>query len=419
MRPNLKIDFVAPPFAGHLFPQLQLAKYARSQGYDRLRFYSCPRMGAAVDRAGIDFLPLLADKESEVFDIVLGGSKRIMSSLKEILAIVHRTLDLQLQLSNELRGYWQKERPDLIVVDSHSPFTGVIADELGIPWWSTIPSPAYIEITKGTPACLGGWMPPKTVWGRCRDAVGCRFVRLFKKTVFYLFRKKIQSLGFKSVYREDGTERMYSNDVMLGLGIPEFEFENEWPKAMRWIGPCPGDPSFLPPTPHFETEKTHILVSLGTQIPWAKERAQKVFREVARLLPEYIFHFTLGNDLKEPQIENNLHFFGYLPYTPESFRNYGVVVNHGGPGALYTAMKGAVPQLVWPQDFDQHDCAARVSFHGLGLRTCGKPQIIATKIKQLIENDSYRRRADEYRRIVERYDAGRSFVELLQEKFGS
>ena len=94
---------------------------------------------------------------------------------------------------------------------------------------------------------------------------------------------------------------MCSNDVILGLGIPELEFENEWPQAMRWLGPCPESPVFDHPAPQYETGKRYILVSLGTQVPWAKERAKKTFREVAQLLPEYVFHFTLGNaDLKEP-----------------------------------------------------------------------------------------------------------------------
>ena len=376
MRTDLKIDFVAPPFSGHVFPQLQLAKYAKLQGFDRLRFFSCPKMQAAAKSAGMEFLPILADKEDEVIDIVL-GTEDTMESIKTMVGVANRTLKLQQQLSDELRDYWRTDRPDLVVIDQMSPFAGVVADELGIPWWTSAPAPMLIEVRKGTPCFFGGWKPKKTLFGTCRDAIGRRVVRMFKKFVFWLFRKKIQSLGLQSLYREDGSERLYSHDVILGLGIPECNFENEWPKAFHWIGPCPGDPSFLPPAPDYETGKKYILVSLGTQVPWAKERAKDVFREVARSLPEYVFHFTLGNDLKEPQIENNLHFYGYLPYTPESFRNYALIVNHGGTGVLYVAMAAGVPQLVWPQDFDQPDSAARIAAFGLGLHSRGRPKSIA------------------------------------------
>jgi len=84
---------------------------------------------------------------------------------------------------------------------------------------------------------------------------------------------------------------------------------------------------------------------------------------------------------------------------------------------MYTAILADVPQLVWSQDFDQHDCAARISFHGLGLRTLGKPQDIVAKIHELCRNDSYRKRVEEYRQITERYHPGWAFVELVQERF--
>ena len=243
-------------------------------------------------------------------------------------------------------------------------------------------------------------------------------MRGFKKTVFRLFRKQLQSLGYKSLYREDGSERMFSNDVILGLGIPELEFDNEFPKAMHWLGPCPESPVFDHPAPQYEAGQKHILVSLGTLVPWAKERAEKTFRKVAGLLPEYIFHFTLGStELKQPRKEHNLHFYGYIPYTPESFRNYDIIINHAGIGAMYTAILAGVPQLLLPQDFDQYDCAARLAFHSLGLRSRSKPQSIVSQIKQLLENDSYRKRSEEYRQIVERYQPGQSFVELIQKRF--
>ena len=416
MRKDMKIDFVVPPVPGHIFPSLQLAKYAKTQGFERQRLITSPKMRKAVEGAGNTFVPVLAELEDEVFDIIR-GPKPMMHSIKAMLDVVNRTLDIQRQFMIELRDYWQKERPDLIIVEHIAPFAGVVAEQLGIPWWTAVNCPTQMEVRRGTPACLGGWMPPKNVLGKCRDAFGRWLVRAFKKNVFRLFRKKIQALGLKSVYREDGTERMYSHDVILGLGIPEFDFENEWPKAMRWIGPCPGDPSFLPPPPRIETGKKHIFVSLGMESSWAKERAKKAIREVAGLLPDYAFHFTLGCELKEPMVENNLHFFGYLPYTPESFSKYDLIVNHGGTGVLYTAMTAGVPQLIWPQDYDQHDNAARIAAHGLGLRTRGKPQDIAAKIEKLFDSDSYRAVAEEYRRIVQRYHPGQSFVELLQERF--
>ena len=422
MRTDIKIDFIAQPLPGHVFPQLQLAKYALSQGMTQLRFISCPKMRTAVESAGIKFMPILADKENEVLDIA-GHHEQIMDSFVELISVVDRALGVQEQFANELRDYWKADRPDLVIVDFLSPFAGVVADELGIPWWTAATSPSVVESQKGTPAFLGGWKPPRTFLGRWRDALGRAFVRMLKKFAFYRFRKKMQPLGFKSLYREDGTERMYSNDVILGLGIGELEFEdNVLPPAWRWIGPCLERPVLdHHAPPHYEPGKKHILVAPGTQVRWAKERAEQICREVSRHMPDCIFHFVLNvlNDpnLKEPHKEDNLHIYGYIPFTPESFRNYDVIFNMGGIGVMYTAILAGVPQLTLPYGFEQLDCAARISVGGLGLRSHGSPENIVAEIKKLLKNDWYRRQTDEYRQIAERYHPGKSFVELVQEKF--
>jgi len=418
MKTDIKIDFVALPITGHLYPQLQLAKYAQSQGIEHVRIFSCPTMRHAVESSGVVFQSVLTDREDEVLDIA-AQHEQIMDSFTELISIVDRALGVQEQFENELRDFWKANPPDLAVIDFLAPFIGVVADELGIPWWTAITSPTLIETKEGTPSYLGGLEPPKTFIGKWRDALGRMFVRLFKRFAFFLFRKKLQPLGFTSVYREDGTERMYSNEVILGLGIAEIEFDDKYlPKAWRWIGPCLERPILEHTTPQYEPDKKHILVAPGTQVRWVKERAENIVREVAKFLPDCIFHFVLDDHkLKEPQKEGNVHLYGYIPFTPESFRNYDVIVNMGGIGVMNTAIAAGVPQLAIPQGFEQFDCAARIFVSGVGLRSHGTPETIVAEIKKLLENDWYRRQVNEYRLIAERYNPGRSFVELVQQKF--
>ena len=422
MKTDIKIDFIALPLAGHVFPQLQLAKYAQSQGMKQLRLFSCPTMQTAVESAGIDFLPILADREDEVLEIA-AHHEQIMDSFTELIGTVDKALGMQEQFESELRAYWKANPPDLAVIDFLEPFAGVIADELGIPWWTVITSPTLIETHKGTPTYLGGLEPPKTILGKVRNVLGRIFVRTFKQFAFFLFRKKLQRLGFKSIYRKDGTERMYSNDVILGLGISELEFEErDWPAAWHWIGPCLERPVHDHIAPQYEPGKKHILVAPGTQVRWAKERAENICREVAKHMPDCVFHFILNvlNDYepKDPQIEiDNLHVYRYLPFTPESFRNYDVIINMGGIGVMYTAITAGVPQLALPQGFEQFDCAARILVNGLGLRSHGTPEDIVTEINTLLTSDWHRKQVDEYRQIIEHYHPGRTFIELVQKKF--
>jgi UDP:flavonoid glycosyltransferase YjiC (YdhE family) len=47
---------------------------------------------------------------------------------------------------------------------------------------------------------------------------------------------------------------------------------------------------------------------------------------------------------------------------------FDAVVHHGGTGIAYSAIAAGLPSLVVPHDFDQFDMAARIEWHGLGLR---------------------------------------------------
>ncbi|GHT46274.1 glycosyl transferase [Planctomycetales bacterium] len=421
---DLTIAYVAPPLAGHLFPQLQLARYLKSQGFDNQRFFSCPKMQSAVEADGIGFTPILADKENEVLAISLTDAP-VMSRLSGMFAMVKNTLAVMRQFSEELNEHWTNDKPDLVIVDHLSPFAGVIAEKLGIPWWTAIVSPELIEAKQGPPSFCGSLQPAKNLFGRCRNAFFRGVVRCFKKTVFQLFRKQITELGIKTIYRPDGTESYFSSEIILGLAVQELEFDLGFPKAMRWVGPCPESPKRDVPPPEYEAGKKHILITLGTQIPWAREKHETLFQRVAGLCPDTVFHFTRGKVYDETPksgntlVPGNLRFYEYIPYTAETFSHYDVIVHHCGIGAYYTAIEAAVPQLLLPQDFDQHDCAARLTYHGLGLRAKETPQDVVKKLQALLSESTYKEKSLEFQKIVQRYHSGKAYLELIKERFGT
>src|SRR5262249_58186945 len=139
-------------------------------------------------------------------------------------------------LRDELRRLWAAARPDLVVVDFTVPIAGLLARGLGIPWWTSMPSPCVLETRTGTPAYLGGWAPRGGLAGGLRDAVGRSLIRFFKRGVAVLFARELRALEFPGVYRADGSEAIYSPECILGLGMREFEFERDWPPAFRFIG---------------------------------------------------------------------------------------------------------------------------------------------------------------------------------------
>src|SRR5262245_25344122 len=72
---DLAIDFVAPPFAGHLFPLLELAGYLRDQGMAGLRVLTTRDGAATARRCGLAAVDLLPGDEERVWAIANPGRR--------------------------------------------------------------------------------------------------------------------------------------------------------------------------------------------------------------------------------------------------------------------------------------------------------------------------------------------------------
>ena len=79
------------------------------------------------------------------------------------------------EVFDEINQIWDSEgSPDLVIADFVAAPAGVLADRLGIPWITTIPSPVAIESRTTTPAYLGGWKPHQGTFYKWRDALGSK-----------------------------------------------------------------------------------------------------------------------------------------------------------------------------------------------------------------------------------------------------
>ena len=102
MSDSVSIAFVAPPFGGHLFPQLELATGLRRRGGLHIRFYSTPEAEAAVRLCGFDFVPVLRTRSHEVIEIS-DTPRRVGSNPMRLFRQFESNLALMTQLKSELR----------------------------------------------------------------------------------------------------------------------------------------------------------------------------------------------------------------------------------------------------------------------------------------------------------------------------
>ena len=160
--------------------------------------------------------------------------------------------------------------------------------------------------------------------------------------------------------------------------------------------------------------KKHILVTLGTHLWWAKERIATTLGPLALAMPDCVFHFTRGKaDDVGPQVEGNLHHYGYLPYDAYMER-YDAAIVHGGTGVVYSCLKSATPMLVWPHDYDQFDHAARIVAHRLGLRCRPSADRMEADLRRLLADGEIRERLGRFRGVLGEYNPHETFVEMLR-----
>ena len=410
MWPPRSIDVVAPPFAGHLFPLLDLARFLAGRGF-AVRVLSTAGAAAAIRRCGLPAVELLPGRAAAV-EAIANPRHRVGANPLRLYRQFAANLALMGRLRDQLRARWTDRPPDLALVDFAVPAAGLLARQMGVAWWTSMPSPCALETRTGTPAYLGGWRPRDDRLGRLRDALGRRLIRAFKGGVRAAFARELRALGVEAVYRADGTEAAYSPDRILALGMREFEFDRDWPPAVRFVGPLTAAPPYPHAPPTFPPHRPAVLVTLGTHLPWARRAAAAAVERLARALPDCVFHFARGRPGGTgADVRGNVHAYDFLPYD-DYLPRYAAAVVHGGTGIVYSCIKAGVPMLVWPHDYDQFDHAARVVDRGLGLRLGRDP---AAQLRRLLADDALRARVRAFQELAGRYDAHGAVLTALTE----
>lgn len=367
-RPSLAL--VAPPFAGHLNPLIALGKRLAARGHP-VRFVTGPRKRSLIESCGFA-VDTVSNDDPGALERIAETPYPVRNHPVRLARQLRANLALMPTLRRELDDAFDRHPPDLVIADFCAPIAGWSAQERGLPWITTIPSPCALETRHGTPSYCGGWGPTRHLGHRLRDAAGRTVTRGFKRGVSMVLAPAFRRAGVR-IYRADGTEAAYSPQAILGLGAWELELERDWPAAFTMIGPVTEspEPSELPlELPEVEPSRL-VLVSVGTHLPWAKRHLAEQTAALARSFPQHHFVVTLGSldraSERPSEQAANVSVYPYVNYDRHLDR-FGAVIHHAGTGLVYSALRAGLPCLAWPQDYDQFDVSARIVARGVGLR---------------------------------------------------
>lgn len=419
-----RLDLLAPPMAGHLHPMLGLGQ-ALARDYD-VRVLSSEGAQREIAAAGLTGCVLLPGRDAEVRAIV-EPAHAVGSHPLRLHRQLRANLTLLGALQDDLRRVWREDgSPALALVDFTLPVVGAVAREFAVPWWTTHPSPCVIETPDGPPAYLGGWSPGRSVPARLRDAVGRATVRMAKRIAHRLHRGTMRQLGLDAMYRDDGTEAVYSPDRIFALGVEALEFPRRWPAAVEFVGPVRYTPPGLAPAPPFVAGRRHVLVTIGTHLPWMKDTMAAEAEAMARALPGIEVHFSDGRADRvasmladpagqggSPHRPPNFHRLPYVSYARD-LAHYALVVHHGGAGVMYHTLAAGLPALVLPLDYDQFDHAARLEAAGVA-RRLRQPSMLAATVRVALDDAAFHAASRRFVPALAASDAGAAVVQRVRE----
>ena len=357
---KIKIDVVVVPLSGHLYPTMNLLLPLLDNPQYEIRLFTGPQKKAVAEAVGFQVLPILEGHVKE-FEKAANNKEQlgIISAYRQLSA----SLDLINLVSDQLIQEWTNHRPDIAIVDFITLSGGLVAEQMGIPWITTMATQFAIETTDGPPCFFGGMGTLQNSWQVLQQFLARKITRLGKRIVTFLLRDRLRRYHFK-LYNQKGQETIYSPYSILGVGMKEVELKKGFPEHYRWVGPFGASVEAVEDYPldlSLFAGRKKILVTCGTQLEWAKENLIYQAKQLAKAHPHCHFFVTRGLGGESFQCESlmeNLSLVSYLPYK-EYIPQMDYVIHHGGAGIFYQCIIYGKPALILPHDYDQFDYAVR------------------------------------------------------------
>lgn len=398
--------FVLWDGGGNIPPQLALARHLAERGH-RVRILAPRVLRERIEAAGCIYVPLTYVPEhssiSPTDDLLRDWEAR--SSLGAAMLARDRLIfGTALAYGKDVLAAIAEERPDVVASDYLLLGAYAAAERSRVPLAALIHM-VYPLSAPGMPPYGMGLQPMSGVAGRARDAIFMQIFRRFYNARLGELNETRAVLGLApltSVFQQfDHADRI------LVMTSQAFDFPaTSLPPNVRYVGPQLDDSAWLQPWKPLTTEDDErplVLVSLSTTY----QRQEDVVRRVVAALADLPVRglVTLGPALRQQAFSfpPNVWSESYAPHTlvcPYT----DLVVTHGGHGTIMAALSAGVPLVCLPMGRDQGENAARVRWHGVGVRRSHAASVAELRqaIRLVLKEPRYRERAREIAKSIAR-----------------
>jgi MGT family glycosyltransferase len=388
--------FVLWEGGGNVPLQLALATGLVERGHD-VRVLTEDCLAADVGAAGCRFEPFVEapNRASRTEDLVRDSQARTP------LGAFARARDRVVMgpaaaYAHDTRAALEREAVDALASDYLLFGPPIASERAGVPTALLVHN-VYIVPEPGKPAPGPGFLPARGPLGRARDRiVGRALVALFNRGLPAVNRARAE-YGL-SPFR-NALEHFDHVARVLVLTSESFDFHGDsHPEHLRYVGSTLADPQWVDDwrSPWDEDDcRPLVIVSLSSTYMAQEQVLARAIDGLSRVDARVLVTTGPAIDPASLRVGDDTTVVRSAPHA-QLFPETAVVVTHAGMGTVTRALAAGVPLVCIPMGRDQLDVAARVVYHGAGvrLRPSAKSGAICAAIERVMREPGFRSAAE-------------------------
>jgi len=410
------------PGSGHINPMTALCRALELRGHSVVLF-GIADTEQRVRAAGIEFHQIGAR------DYPPGTLKALDDRLGQLSGMAAMRFTLE-RVKNTARMTFRdspaairEARVDALLIDE-TDMSGSVAEHLGIPFVSIAIVPPFLN-DDGVPPFYFGWPAGRGWFSQFRNRMARRLLTWITKPFAKLLNEQRAEWGLKPVLRATDSLSRIAQVAQLPRAL---EFESaQGPDILHYTGPWV-DATQRPPVA-FPWDRLDegaggrplVYASLGT----LQNGMEPVFRTIAEAcagLPLQLV-LSLGGGMEAEQLGKLAGDPLVVRFAPqlELIKRAKVVITHAGINTALEALHEGVPMVMIPLGNDQPGVAARVAARGAGV-VVPRKKLNAERLRRavqiVLEDPSYRERAQELSRKLREIDGPAMAAEIIERALG-